>query len=199
MKKLGFTLIAAFALSSAQALAVPFTETPDAGSTIGSAQDIAGTNITTITGSTGSGDTEDLFSFSWGGGLFEAATNGLFSSDRSFDTMLFLFDGAGNFIVGNDDSGSLGSYISDTLVAGDYLLGISGFANEAEDGAGDGFLFEGGSGALAGWEGGGGTGTYTIGIGGRGVDSPTNVPEPAPLALLVLGLTAIGLAKRKHS
>lgn len=200
MKKIGLALITAFALSSPLAMAVPFTETPDAGSLVGSAQDVAGTNITSISGSTSAndGDYEDLFSFYWGGGLFEAATDSRFGpTTTNFDTMLFLFDGAGTFIAADDDAGAgLTSYISETLAAGDYLLGISGYANEAENGTPTGFLFEGGSGTLAGWEEGGGTGAYTIGIGGRGIDG--TVPEPAPLALLALGLTAFGLARRKR-
>ena len=191
MKNIGLALVAAFALSSTQAMAVPFTEVADAGSLVGSAQ-YAGTNITSISGSTSPGDYEDLFRLSVGDGLFEAATTGLFGSSRSFDTMLFLFDSSGTFITANDDSGSLGSYISATLVAGDYLLGISGFSNDALNGTGGVFRF-GATGILASWEESGATGNYTIGI-----NSTAAVPEPAPLALLALGLTALGLARRKR-
>ena len=197
MKNIGLALVAAFALSSTQAMAVPFTEVADAGSLVGSAQ-YAGTNITSISGSTSPGDLqtpgdyEDLFRLSVGDGLFEAATNGLFGSSRDFDTMLFLFDSSGTFITANDDSGSLGSYISATLVAGDYLLGISGFSNDALNGTGEVFRF-GATGTLASWEENGATGNYTIGI-----NSTAAVPEPAPLALLALGLTALGLARRKR-
>jgi len=198
MKNIGLALVAAFALSSTQAMAVPFTEVADAGSLVGSAQ-YAGTNITSISGSTSPGDLqtpgdyEDLFRLSVGDGLFEAATTGLFGSSRSFDTMLFLFDSSGTFITANDDSGgSFGSYISATLVAGDYLLGISGFSNDALNGAG-GVFRSSATGILARWEESGATGNYTIGI-----NSTAAVPEPAPLALLALGLTALGLARRKR-
>jgi len=213
MKKTGFALLAAFALSSTQAMAVPFTEIGDAASL---SPQYAGTDVTSITGSTGSGDLQDLFSFTWGGGQFEAATNGLFGSSRNFDTMLFLFDDAGTFISSNDDTtgpnGSLGSYISANLGAGDYQLGITGYGDatddtgasltyDAQDASGNGFQYGSGSGALASWGWGGtpspatnpATGNYTIGIN----TSTNSVPEPAPLALLALGLTAFGLARRK--
>ena len=160
MKKTGFALLAAFALGSTQAMAVPFTEIGDAGSL---SPQYAGTDITSITGSTGSGDLQDLFSFTWGGGQFEAATNGLFGSSRDFDTMLFLFDNAGNFITSNDDTsgpnGSFGSQISANLGAGDYQLGITGYGvavddssnvvlYDAQDTSGAGFEFGNGSGAF---------------------------------------------------
>jgi len=195
MKKTEFALLAALALGSTQAMAIPFSEVGDAGSL--SAQ-YAGTDITSITGSTGAGDSEDLFRFTWGGGQFEAATNGLFGSSRDFDTMLFLFDNAGTFITSNDDTSgpsdgavgnSFGSYISANLGAGDYLLGISGWSNDALNGSGQEFRTQNATGTLTSWQGGGGTGSYTIGI--------NSVPEPAPLALLALGLTAFGLARRK--
>ena len=219
MKNIGFALIAAFALSAGQAMAVPFTETTDAGSlptSIPGPVD-AGTNVTSITGSTGGTipgtndtDYQDLFSFYWDGGLFEAATNGLFGSSRDFDTMLFLFNNDGTFITGNDDSFSpldtydpgtgpdyYGSYISEDLAAGDYLLGISGFSDFPEGEADSGAFWVPfsevpgpGTGVLTSWEGNGATGNYVIGI--------NQIPEPAPLALLALGLTALGLARRKR-
>jgi len=192
MKKLAFALIASLAIVSQAALATAYTEAGDAGSLPSTAQN-AGSGVTSISGSTSTNtDTEDLFKFSWDGGLFEAATNGLFGSSRSFDTMLFLFDGSGNFITANDDTsgpnGSLDSYISASLSAGDYLLGISGFSNDALNGSGSAFRF-GASGVLTSWEGGGAVGSYTIGIN-------RTVPEPAPLALLALGLGAIAVGRR---
>ena len=206
MKKLGLTLIAALALSSTQAMAIPlstdFTEIGDAGELIGQATNGPGTNITSISGTTGvdEGDYADLFSFNWSGGLFEAATNGLFGSSRDFDTMLFLFNSDGSFITGNDDTSgpsdglvgnSWGSYISADLTTGDYLLGISGWSYDPLNAAGADFRY-GATGILASWDTGtGSTGNYTIGI------NSSAVPEPAPLALLVLGLTALGLARRK--
>ncbi len=156
MKKIGFALIAAFALSSAQALAVPvYIENPDA-DVFGGSPQYAGTDITSITGTIGGGDVEDLFSFSWSGGLFDA------TSLSALNTTLFLFDEFGALIDSN------GSNASAPLTNGDYLLGISINANDTRPES-----------------------DYTINI--------SSVPEPAPLALLVLGLTAIGLAKRKHS
>jgi len=175
--------------------ATPVNELGDAGSLTGSAQTI-GAGVSTITGSTGPNDTEDLYGFTWGGGLFEAATNGLFGSSRDFDTMLFLFDSAGTFIAANNDTFdginfNLGSLISETLVAGDYFLGISGFSNDAENSLNSEFRF-GATGVLDHWEGSGSTGNYTIGI-------AQNVPEPTSIALFGLGLAGLGLSRRKKS
>jgi hypothetical protein len=195
MKKLAFALIASLTLASQAALATPYTEQPDhsdAGSLPGTAQTI-GSGVTSISGSTGTdGDTEDLFRFTWDGGLFQAATNGDLGSTITFDTMLFLFDGSGNFITANDDAPYPGSFISATLTAGDYLLGISGWSNDALNGSGSAFRF-GATGTLTSWEGGGSTGRYTIGLNAA---TGGTVPEPAPLALLALGLGAIAIGRR---
>ena len=203
MKKFGLTLLAALALSSTQAMATAistdFVEIGDAGELVGQPTNSVGTSITSIEGHIiGEVDQDyaDLFSFNWTGGLFEAATNGWFGSSRDFDTMLFLFNGNGTFITANDDTsgpnGSWGSYITYNLGAGDYLLGISGFSNDALNGSGQEFRTQNATGTLTSWQGSGSTGSYVIGI------NQTNpVPEPAPLALLALGLTALGLAKRK--
>ena len=180
MKKFGLALIAAFALSSTQAMAVPVTDyiegtggTGDASGSLITPQD-AGADITSITGTIGTAgdDYEDLFSFSWSGGLFDA------TSVSSLNTMLFLFQSDGTLIDAN--------IIYENLVAADYLLGISLSGNNAMLDAGK----------LSYWDRDGTRGTsptssYKINI------NSAQVPEPAPLALLALGLTAIGLARRK--
>lgn len=194
MKFLRAALATLSVLATSAAFALPVSESGDAGSFIGSAQLIGG-NVTSISGATGGNDREDLYRFNWGGGLFQASTNGSFGSSRNFDTMLFLFGGNGLFITANDDSaGGLGSFISATLGAGEYLLGISGFSNDALNVSGQEFRF-GGTGTLVNWQGGGSVGSYTIGI-----NAPTAnaVPEPASLALVGLGIFGLAAKRRRQ-
>jgi len=170
-------------------MVMPYTEIPDADSLPADAQ-YAGANVTSITGSTGAGDYQDLFRFTWDGGLLEAATNGLLGSSCDFDTILFLFDSTGLYITSNrynrGPDGLAGSYISANLSAGDYLLGITGYGfaisdsggvliYDARDASGKGFQHDNGSGILTSWGWGGtpspaadpSTGNYTIGINKR--------------------------------
>lgn len=194
MKYLRTAVAVVSVLATSVAFALPVSESGDAGSLIGAAQLIGG-NVTSISGATGGNDREDLYRFNWGGGLFQASTNGSFGSSRNFDTMLFLFGGNGSFITANDDSaGGLGSFISATLGAGEYLLGISGFSNDALNAGGQEFR-GGAAGTLVRWEGGGAVGSYTIGL-----NAPTAnaVPEPASLALVGLGILGLAAKRRRQ-
>lgn len=195
MKFLRAALAAVSVLVTSAAFALPVSESGDAGSLIGSAQLIGG-NVTSISGVTGGSDREDLYRFNWGGGLFQASTNGSFGSSRSFDTMLFLFGGNGLFITANDDSaGGLGSFISASLSAGEYLLGISGYSNDALNASGQEFR-GGATGTLVSWQGGGQVGSYTIGI--NAPTAASAVPEPATLALVGLGILGLAAKRRRQ-
>jgi hypothetical protein len=161
------------------AQAATFTESGDAGQTLNTAQNVGG-GINVIQGNIFFPNDADLFSFSWGGGLFNATTVG----GANFDTILQLFDFSGTLLTQNDDSqGTLGSTLNQFLDAGNYFLGISSFANFASSGptySNNGFS----------------SGSYSISL-----SQPTSsVPEPGSvLGLLALGgLGAGSVLKRKQ-
>lgn len=157
-----FTIIGA--VGAAQA--VTFTESNDAGRTLGTAQNI-GSQVNVIRGSISSNNDADLFSFSWGGGLFNATTIG----GASFDTILQLFNSTGDLLAQNDDDSqfTFQSTLNLELNPGNYLLGISSFPNFASSGP----IYKGPGSA---------TGNYTIRL------NRTSVPEPtAIMGLLFLG------------
>ncbi|MFE1745160.1 DVUA0089 family protein [Coleofasciculus sp. H7-2] len=151
------------------AQAATFTESGDAGQTLNTAQNVGG-GIDVIQGTISPRNDADLFSFSWGGGLFNATTVG----GANFDTILQLFDFSGTLLAQNDDSQlTLGSTLNEFLDAGNYFLGISSFANFATSGPIYGSVGVGSS-----------SGSYSISL-----NQPTSsVPEPGS----VLGLLALG-------
>jgi hypothetical protein len=169
------------------AQAATFTESGDAGQTLNTAQNVGG-GINVIQGNIFPFNDADLFSFSWGGGLFNATTVG----GANFDTILQLFDFSGTILAQNDDTFippftfSLGSTLNQVLDAGNYFLGISSYPNFASSGP---------TYSNNGW-GGGSTGSYSISL-----NQPTSsVPEPGSvLGLLALGgLGAGSVLKRKQ-
>lgn len=207
IKKLSLAMIAGMTLNASMAAAAPiaFTETTDAGALPGGAIFVGSTGPNdggTISGSTGETDFEDLFRFSWDGGLFDADIAGFGSTN--LDTMVFLFRDDATFIGGNFDTSAPGDLLTDItldLVSADYLLGVSGRDHDPLNSSGDAFR-SGNQGTLDNWFADitGPTGSYTITInqidsngGGNGT-----VPEPAPLALLALGLTALAWGRRKR-
>jgi hypothetical protein len=165
----------------------------------------------------------DLFRFNWGGGDFYV--NSVDSRlDVQDDYQLFLFDGLGFGIQGNDDGIEYAgpAYLQVAgLAAGAYFLGISYFDLDPVDDAGElifrSFEYEPlygpnpGVGALASWGSDGSyidldtqLGNYEINFGrvtgdGQAIDTnPTAaVPEPGTLLLLGAGLAGLAAGRRK--
>jgi len=203
MKKLAL-VIALSAVGSTAAWATTHAEVGDAGQTLGTAQMLAG-GTTAITGSLSSD--ADLFGFAWGGGAFYADTLG-----SAFDTQLFLFNSAGAGVWANDDGLSgLRSYISDAALAvGTYYLGISSFNNDPVSASGVMFtsypygpqyapLYPGET--LSSWTGGYSGGSYIINFRSASgeVVQTGDVPEPASLALIGLGLAGLAFSRKRKA
>lgn len=213
-------LAGAFAAAIAiagSANAQTWNESGDAGSLPGTAQAPSGSGpLNFINGTSGGGDEEDMYQILFTGtpGAWGIATSPVApppGGSSSFDTQLWLFDGAGMGVVGNDDSpwgapgftSSLdwtGSGSPALVPGGTYYLAISGYNNDPESSPGanifdflgapfDAMMGPGGPGGgspVSGWVGGGATGSYTIAL-----DGFSYVPEPATLSLLVLGGLAL--------
>lgn len=110
-------------------------------------------------------------------GNWSASTLG----STSWDTMLFLSDLAGNLLAFNDDFGSLQSFISGTLAAGDYVLSINAYSYSYGSTP---IVDPNTSGA--------GSTPYTINLDGM----TTVAPTPGSLALL--GLGGLAAARRRR-
>ena len=218
MKKTTFlSLVAGGALMfSLNASAIVFVEVGDAGESLDTAQMVGG-GVTQITGNV-NGDA-DMFGFYWGGGSFYANTVG-----STGDTQLFLFDSSGAGIWGNDDGVSFAgpAYISDpALSAGTYYLGISSYDYDPYSASGvmfQSFPWEplygpsNGTETLTNWDGTSfAASAYTINFQQIDADgnpvgdptgtgtAPTQIPEPASIALMGLGLLGLGLQHRRKN
>jgi hypothetical protein len=186
---------------SAQAFS--HAEVGDAGDLPGTAQAVFGVGpLESITGEITPVSDPDLYRITiTDPGAFSATTVG----GAAFDTQLFLFHLDGTGIASNDDSVGTqstlpaGHALYSSLLAGEYLLGISGFNIDPFSGGSNifacGFNVVCGPtdpGPLTSWMGGGNAGTYTITLtGAAGV-----VPEPTAALLFALGFGVIGSARR---
>ncbi|MEM8834333.1 MAG: hypothetical protein AAGD00_00800 [Planctomycetota bacterium] len=161
--KTAIAAVSVLAISGA-AFGQAWNESGDAGDAVGAAaQVVTGSGaLTAINGSTdaGAGDLTDAYVIRiTDGSAFFASTDNTIAGDSDFDTRLWLFDLAGNAVLGNDDSTagaanfSFQSFLSDaanytaqpgggtvdpsatgaTIAPGDYILAISGFSQEAFD------------------------------------------------------------------
>jgi hypothetical protein len=197
------------------------SESGDAGSSIATAQALAG-GTTGISGTLGD---VDMYGFNWSGGTFSAVVS---SPAGSFltDPQLFIFDEDGFGLFFNDDSNGFFSALNGVLLSGRYFLAISafdidpissagyiwddflGFSTRAPDGPGasfaltdwlvdssvDGCLFFNDC-------------TYQISISEVSVSAPTSevsaptseVSAPTTVALLLLGIALAGYRRQHQS
>lgn len=176
MSVLGAAIALVLGMSAQQAMAATFTEGPGDAPALAPGQTPGGFGaLTSISGSTGTGDEEDLYRICVTGDSFSATTVG----GASFDTQLFLFSDNGTGVatghVANDDttstfqstlpSGGTPKTNGGTLTypPGVYYLGISAFDHDPRDATGNLIFpsepFEGvfgpnpGAGPLASWAG----------------------------------------------
>ena len=165
-----------------KAEAAMLTESGDAGQTLATAQSLGPISYlpdsTIISGGIGTNNDADLFSFSFAGGNLLATTFG-----ATFDSVLSLFDSAGNLIALNDDDPfSLQSSFSVFgLAAGNYFVGISSYLNSSTFPS-SGPTFPGGN----------SRGDYFLTV----LATPPAIPSPA-LIPAVLGMGVAALRKRK--
>lgn len=221
MKRSIFAAVAATWLLAGghPASATPFIEVGDAGQALPGAQLLPG-GTDRIRGQ--ASFDADLYRFNWAGGDFYV--NSVDSRlDVQDDYQLFLFDGLGFGVQGNDDGIDYAgpAYLQVAgLAAGSYYLGISYYDLDPVDENGN-LIFETqpfeplyeanpGAGALASWAGesyidlGLQGGSYEVNfsrVTGDGQPIDTNptatVPEPGTMLLLGAGLAGLAAGRRK--
>lgn len=203
------------AATSAQAAAV-YVEGGDAGESILTAANFSGTGPIDAIRGTLDGDADMFAIYLTAGTAFTGTTTVSGFTYNAFDTVLYLFDAAGNGLLANDDDGDVSGAQS---TISNYIPTISGIYYLAITGAGytpvgvNGAVFPSlwgqggnvgplpGAGALTGWE--SITqefGDYEIVLTGASVaPAASGVPEPASLLLAGVALGAAGLVRRRKS
>lgn len=191
----GPLVLAGFLMTAQTVYAGIYHEVEDAGTTPETAAYISW-DTTTIFGATHLDDGADVYGFEWGGGLFFADTSG-----SELDTMLSLFDISGRLIAYNDDfKDNSGKWYSHSLLSmeldpGNYFLGITNYTNNYQGNMR--YYVENGK-----------EGSYQIQRSiSQLVPTPlpigedvTNIPEPATLALVGIGVFGVLLSRRrKHA
>lgn len=199
--------------------ATTFTEIADAGNLPGTAQVTSGVGLLTqINGmlSPANGDSQDMYLIHIDGDrTFSATTVG----GASFDSELFLFDADGKGVYANDDAS--GDFAPSRLPAnnpftpvtpGDYYLAITQCCSAPVNSEGQIFTIAGSSHRhVSGPTGPGGTSPVT-GYSGAFVQTSgdssyqifltgahaTVVPEPSVFALMLAGLSMVGLLARRR-
>ncbi|MGB3208938.1 MAG: hypothetical protein WBB28_28430 [Crinalium sp.] len=222
MKKLAWVtaMTALFTvLSSSATKAQSFTESGDAGETLGAAQVVTGTSLASISGSLSDpGDLADLFQIALTGGKEFSATTRNAATDQAVDDsflgiptdvllnpQLSLFDANGRGVYANDDfSGSSQATLLRNAAftpeqSGIYYLAISSSGYNPVSSGGDIFpamstdnvgpTGSGGGSSLTGFSG-TGSGVGTYSIALSGAE-PVPAP-PATLGLLIMGALSAG-------
>ncbi len=219
MKRHFTAAVTALCVCGTAAFADIYTESGDAGQTVGTAQNVTGVaNLTRIEGSLmPDGNDVDIFRIVINDfANFRADTFGTRAGGfPNPDTQLFLFDENGFGVYGNDDApggGTVDSELISGVVSsnGTYLLAITTFNNEPISAGGA--IFDptgapftatvtptgpGGGSALTGWDSNGDSGEH--GAYGINLEGATVIPAPGAVLLAAFGLPIVGIAKRRRS
>lgn len=180
--------------ASYPAYASLYFEVDDAGITADTANYISW-DTATIIGGINENDVADVYGFEWAGGFFQANTLG-----SDFDTMLSLFDESGRLLLFNNDFSDNSSIwyshsvLSTELDPGNYFLGIARFPINP---FGDMQFYQF-------YPAEGIEGSYQIQktVAALIPSQPqitADVPEPATIALLAIGLGGIILGRRRKN